>query len=193
MLPPIDLVLTAELFRDGGSLGASFLCADGSDYCLFFKLDQFVSSTPRNGSGGAIFRPLLCIGDTAWRFPFLGLMPRSSSAKCARWREAMTKESGLTRCWKLSPTAAACHRASATFPPRIRHVSPCFDRAGQWLVARPNGFRSDRTIEPCQTDTKSPKLDESRIQASRSEAKLPHLNSSASITLFGEDPIIGQE
>jgi len=39
----MDLVLNAEMIRDGGSLAVSFKCADGSDYTLFFKLDYFVN------------------------------------------------------------------------------------------------------------------------------------------------------
>jgi hypothetical protein len=44
MLPPIDQLLSIGMIRDGGSLGASLLCADGSVYALFFKLDSFVNA-----------------------------------------------------------------------------------------------------------------------------------------------------
>jgi hypothetical protein len=38
MIPPITQGLSAELVRDGGSLVATFLCANGSEYWLFFKV-----------------------------------------------------------------------------------------------------------------------------------------------------------
>jgi hypothetical protein len=38
MLPPISSVVSIEMIRDGGSLRAEFVGANGSKYCLNFKL-----------------------------------------------------------------------------------------------------------------------------------------------------------
>jgi len=38
MLPPVTLVDSVEVIRDGGSLGASFQCANGSSYGLLFRI-----------------------------------------------------------------------------------------------------------------------------------------------------------
>jgi len=38
MLPPVALVLSVEMIRDGGSLGAVFAGGDGSEYWLFFPV-----------------------------------------------------------------------------------------------------------------------------------------------------------
>jgi len=48
----MDLVLNAEMIRDGGSLAVSFKCADGSDYTLFFKLDYFVNENGKHERRG---------------------------------------------------------------------------------------------------------------------------------------------
>jgi hypothetical protein len=39
MLPPIALVSSVEMIRDGGSLAAIFQVANGSEYWLFFRVD----------------------------------------------------------------------------------------------------------------------------------------------------------
>jgi hypothetical protein len=38
MIPPIGLLLSVEMIRDGGSLAAEFQCADAATYWLFFPL-----------------------------------------------------------------------------------------------------------------------------------------------------------
>jgi hypothetical protein len=38
MLPPISAIASIEMIRDGGSLQAEFVGANGSKYCLYFKL-----------------------------------------------------------------------------------------------------------------------------------------------------------
>src|SRR6185295_1642859 len=40
MLPPIGLVLSVEMIRDGGSLAAVFQGANGAEYWLFFEHDS---------------------------------------------------------------------------------------------------------------------------------------------------------
>jgi len=38
MLPPISAIISIEMIRDGGSLEASFVGANGSKYCLHYTL-----------------------------------------------------------------------------------------------------------------------------------------------------------
>jgi hypothetical protein len=50
MLPPILAIVAIEMIRDGGSLQAAFLGANGSKYCLHFKLIS------KRGASGELMR-----------------------------------------------------------------------------------------------------------------------------------------
>ncbi len=44
MLPKVAKLTGFDVYRDGGSIGAFFLGADGDDYTLFFQLDHFATA-----------------------------------------------------------------------------------------------------------------------------------------------------
>jgi len=50
MLPAVSQIVDVEQIRDGGSLQASFMGANGSKYCLWFQIINGEPSSERTGS-----------------------------------------------------------------------------------------------------------------------------------------------
>src|SRR5438105_469131 len=111
MLPPISTVLSVEMIRDGGSLSALFLGANGSKYCLHFELKlEYPASGDwirlgyenpvvfeyfefRTEAGGFAWEPLNKV-EISWDHArvFLNQMRAYvQSERDIRWLEAMTE------------------------------------------------------------------------------------------------------